>query len=97
MNICMKCGKTFDKAGTETDDVGYTYSICPYCESDDFISAEMCPFTGDYIPNGQGVSAQVSEKVREKLEDIVADFRVINKDQLYALFEVIAKWLEGRS
>ncbi len=97
MNICMRCGKTFDRAGTETDDVGYTYSICPYCESDNFTSAETCPFTGDYIPSGQGVSASVQKRVQQRLEQIVADEGVENDDQLYALIEVIGNWSEERS
>lgn len=97
MNICMRCGKSFEEPGKETDDVGYTYSICPYCESDNFSTAEKCPFTDEYIPFGQGVSASVQKRVRASLEKIVEDECVINADQLYSLLVVIGNWLEERA
>jgi len=82
MNICMKCGKTFEEPEREMDDVGYTFSICPYCEGDNFTSAEVCPFTSVYIPSGQVVAQSVRARINSQLEDIIMNEFGENQDHL---------------
>jgi hypothetical protein len=48
--ICNNCKRTFDTPGTHTDDVGYSFSACPYCESDEIEDSHACPICLEEIP-----------------------------------------------
>lgn len=51
MYICMKCKRTFDTPCNQHDDIGYTYSVCPYCEDDRIEEATPCKQCSDPKPN----------------------------------------------
>ena len=42
MYICKKCKRTFENPCNEYDDIGYRYSVCPYCEDDRIEDATTC-------------------------------------------------------
>jgi DNA-directed RNA polymerase subunit RPC12/RpoP len=47
MYICEKCKRTFTDPATVYDDIGYKYSVCPYCGDDRISETEPCKQCGE--------------------------------------------------
>ena len=96
MYLCKNCGKDFDTPGRATDSVGYSYSICPYCESDDFSEAKRCPFSGAYIEAGESYADEVYQGVAKELDELAMSWGVVTDEMNRAFGDMLVKWVEGR-
>ena len=97
MYLCKDCGKDFDTPGRATDSVGYSYSICPYCKSDDFSEAKRCPFSGAYIEVGESVAIEVYKDISKELDAIAESWGVSTDDTTEAFLDVLTAYIEGRT
>lgn len=64
MYICANCNKQFSEPDYRAEDFGWMTEIgwhsayqyfaeCPYCESDEIVSAEECVVCGNYFPKDE--------------------------------------------
>ena len=96
MQLCNNCKKLFDLPGQAQDSIGYTWTICPYCESEDFDHAHRCPFSGAYIEVGESVAIEVYKDISKELDAIAESWGVSTDDTTEAFLDVLTAYIEGR-
>ena len=97
MYLCKNCGKDFDISEPRIDDVGYAFSVCPYCKGDDFSEAKRCPFSGAYIEVGESVAIEVYKDISKELDAIAESWGVSTDDTTEAFLDVLTAYIEGRT
>jgi len=68
---CKDCGNVFDEPATKEmeKDTGYQECACPYCGSDYYVSAKLCPICKQEYTD-QDFCESCCEKVRLVLNDL---------------------------
>ena len=97
MQLCNNCKKLFDVPGRAHDDIGYSYTICPYCESEDFDHAHRCPFSGEYIPISEDYAESVYAGVASDLDEISNALLVIDATMQRLYHDMLNRYIEERS
>jgi hypothetical protein len=97
MQLCNNCKKLFDIPGRAKDDIGYPYTICPYCESEDFNHAHQCPFSGAFIPIGEDYAEDVYKGVASDLDEISTALLIVDEDMKRAYHDMLVRYVEERS
>jgi hypothetical protein len=97
MQLCNNCKKLFDLPGRAHDSIGYTWTICPYCESEDFDHAHRCPFTGEYIPISEDYAESVYAGVASDLDEIGNALLVTDATMQRLYHDMLNRYIEERS
>lgn len=97
MNKCSNCGQIFEYPAKQTDDVGYTYGVCPYCESDDFNPAKTCPLSGQWIAFPATYADMVYRCIAEDLDNIKSNWDITTDEMRDAFFDILQRYIEERS
>jgi DNA-directed RNA polymerase subunit RPC12/RpoP len=72
--ICKKCKRTFENPCNEYDDIGYRYSVCPYCEDDRIEDATTCEQCSDpKARDGEDYCDSCKEQVKLEIYRFISD------------------------
>ena len=96
MYLCSECGKDFGVAERKVDDIGYSFTACPYCGNDNIFNAKRCPFSGAYIEIGESVSKEVYRDISKELDAIAESWGVSTDETTEAFLDVLTAYIEGR-
>ena len=96
MYLCDNCKKDFDIAESRVDDIGYPYTVCPFCGSEEYEVTSRCAFSGAYVPYGETFSKEVYRDISKELDAIAESWGVSTDETTEAFLDVLTAYIEGR-